>query len=93
MSKNVKPTKAKWIDPDEAPAWSRDAFQRAALHRGGELLRPAEGTLTKRGRPKLENPKRQVTLRLDGEVIDRLKAAGPGWQSRANEILRKAVKA
>lgn len=48
-------------------------------------------TLTRRGRPRLEKPKRQVTIRLDSDVIDRLRASGPGWQSRVNEILKKAV--
>jgi len=41
----------------------------------------------RRGRPKLEKPKRQVTLRLDAEVVDGLRATGPGWQTRANAAL------
>ncbi|CAK0767310.1 conserved hypothetical protein [uncultured Gammaproteobacteria bacterium] len=45
----------------------------------------------KRGRPKLENPKRPVNIRLDPDVLAYFKAAGPGWQSRINETLRKAV--
>jgi len=67
-------------------------FDRAAIYQGETLIRPATGTLTKPGRPKLANPKRQVTLRLDGDLLDRLREAGPGWQSRINEILRAAVK-
>jgi uncharacterized protein (DUF4415 family) len=43
------------------------------------------------GRPKAENPKKAISLRLDQEVIDRFKATGDGWQSRMNEALRKAV--
>ena len=45
----------------------------------------------KLGRPKAENPKKAVSLRLDAEVIERFKAGGEGWQSRMNEALRKAV--
>lgn len=45
----------------------------------------------KLGRPKAENPKKAISLRLDQEVIDRFKAGGEGWQSRMNEALRKAV--
>ena len=41
----------------------------------------------RRGRPKLEKPKRQVTLRLDAEVVEGLRATGPGWQTRANAAL------
>ncbi|MGY2049724.1 BrnA antitoxin family protein [Methylobacterium sp. JK268] len=44
-----------------------------------------------RGRPRLEAPKRQVTLRLDPDVIDRFRASGPGWQVRINAILREAL--
>lgn len=43
------------------------------------------------GRPKKADPKRQVTLRLDTEVVDRFRATGPGWQTRINEALRAAL--
>lgn len=42
-----------------------------------------------RGRPKLVAPKRQVTLRLDADVIDGLRSTGRGWQTRVNEALRQ----
>jgi uncharacterized protein (DUF4415 family) len=44
-----------------------------------------------RGRPKASVTKSSVTLRLDPDVVDRFKAAGPGWQSRMNAALRKAA--
>lgn len=91
MPGNKKSTAPIWTDPDDAPELTNDFFERAALKEGDRVLRPAQGTLTKRGRPKLENPKRQVTIRLDSDLIDRLRESGPGWQSRVNEILRKAV--
>ena len=91
MAKNAKPTSRAWTDPDDAPELTDDFFDRAQLGVGDQVIRPADGTLTKRGRPKLENPKRQVTLRLDSDVLDRLRQSGPGWQSRVNDILRKAV--
>ena len=34
---------------------------------------------------------RWVTRRLDGDVLDRFRAGGPGWQSRINAVLRGAV--
>lgn len=49
-----------------------------------ELLRP-------RGRPPKENPKAQVTLRLDAEVVKHFKAGGPGWQTRINAVLKRAA--
>jgi uncharacterized protein (DUF4415 family) len=66
-------------------------FTRAEIRHGDEVIRPATGTLTKRGRPKLENPKRQVTLRLDADLVDHFRLEGRGWQGRINEALRKVV--
>lgn len=51
----------------------------------------AEAIDRKLGRPKVERPKKAISIRLDQEVIDRFKATGDGWQSRMNEALRKAV--
>jgi uncharacterized protein (DUF4415 family) len=45
------------------------------------------------GRPKSENPKQQVTVRLDADVIAKMRESGPGWQVRMNEILRKGFRA
>jgi len=44
-----------------------------------------------RGRPKVENPKTRVSLRLDPKVVAAFKATGEGWQSRINEILARAL--
>ena len=46
----------------------------------------------KRGQrgPQKTPTKKQVTLRLDKDVVDRFRATGAGWQSRMNEALRKA---
>lgn len=93
MTENNKSISTEWVDPDDGPEWTDEMFERAAIYKGGKLVRAATGTLTKPGRPKLANPKRQVTLRLDGDVLDSLRATGPGWQSRINKILRNAVKA
>lgn len=73
----------KWIDPDDAPELTDEWFARAEVRRDGKVVR--------RGRPRLSNPKQQVALRIDPDVIDRFKADGAGWQSRMNEALRKAV--
>lgn len=93
MPKKDKTTETTWIDPDDAPPWSQEAFDRAEIRDGDRLVREATGTLTKRGRPPIENPKQLVSLRLDQDLLERLRASGPGWQSRVNEILKKAVPA
>ncbi|WP_375403678.1 BrnA antitoxin family protein [uncultured Sphingomonas sp.] len=85
-----------WIDPDDAPELTAELAAVSELRVGGKVVRPATGYLgpngVVRGRPPLgEHPKRQVTLRLDPEILDRFRAGGPGWQGRINEALRKAV--
>jgi uncharacterized protein (DUF4415 family) len=44
-----------------------------------------------RGRPAVESPRQQISLRLDPDVIAKFKASGKGWQGRINKALRKAV--
>lgn len=41
------------------------------------------------GRPPKDAPKVAVKLRLDPDLLAVLKATGPGWQTRANQILRE----
>jgi uncharacterized protein (DUF4415 family) len=50
----------------------------------------AESIRRSRGRPKVEAPKQQVSLRLDPDVIEKFKATGKGWQSRINDVLKAA---
>lgn len=93
-----------WIDPDDAPFLTKEMAAMAQLSVGGKVLRPATGVLTKdgmksvppytipRGRPVHGiEAKKQVTLRLDTDLLERFRAGGPGWQTRLNETLRKAV--
>ena len=68
------------FDPDEAPDLSAPEWQ--------EKFATAK---VQRGRPKAESRKVSTTIRLDADVLDRLKSEGPGWQTRANAILKKAV--
>ena len=79
-------------DPDN-PEWTEEDFARARP--GREVLPPEalEAWARFRGRPKgsITSKKSLVSLRLDNEVLDKFKAGGPGWQTRINEALRKAV--
>ena len=45
-----------------------------------------------KGRPRVETPKHQVTLRLDEAVIEHFKRGGKGWQTRINAALLEAIK-
>ena len=46
-----------------------------------------------RGRPRQAVTRAMVSLRVDPDVLEALRASGRGWQTRVNELLRKAVKA
>ncbi len=67
---------------DELPELTDEMMDRAVPGDGSELLRRG------RGRPRAENPKQQVTMRLDADLIAAMRASGPGWQVRANDVLR-----
>lgn len=56
-----------------------------------DLTASMEREIAARGRPRLEQTKTPVTIRLDPDVIAKFKAGGKGWQSRMNDALRKAV--
>ena len=47
--------------------------------------------LRRPGRPKVEQPKVPVTMRVDADVLAAIKASGAGWQTRVNAVLREAV--
>ena len=72
-----------WNDPDDAPALDRTWFEEAEIKDGDKVIR--------RGRPRSDNTKIAVSLRLDAQVLDWFKKSGNGWQTRMNEILRKAA--
>ncbi|MEM7425912.1 MAG: BrnA antitoxin family protein [Pseudomonadota bacterium] len=66
--------------PEIAAAKAETSKREAAKHK------------VRRGRPKLENPKKQITLRLDADVVAHYRATGRGWQTRINEALRQSSK-
>ena len=76
------PDNPEWTDEELAQARPFDEVFPALA----EKMRKSIG-----GRPKAEKPKVAVSLRLDPEGIEAFKAEGPGWQSRMNQALRKAV--
>jgi len=82
---------------DEIPEWSAADFARARPARevlpeifGAEV---AARMLKPRGRPPLPAPKVSTTIRIDADVMSAFKAAGAGWQTRINAVLREAVQA
>jgi uncharacterized protein (DUF4415 family) len=60
---------------EELPELTEDMLARAKISKGG--------------RPVSDNPRKQLTLRLPADVIERWKATGPGWQTRMADRLSK----
>ncbi|MGI4859126.1 MAG: BrnA antitoxin family protein [Janthinobacterium lividum] len=58
---------------DELPELTEDMLARATLKKGG--------------RPRLENPKKSISLRLSVDVLEKWRATGPGWQTRMAQRL------
>ncbi len=48
-------------------------------------------TPVSRGRPRIPNPKRPITIRLDQKVVVSFKTAGPGCQPHLNEAPQTAA--
>lgn len=82
-------------DPDN-PELTEEFFKNA---RPASEVLPTEVynqlmTLRGRGRPRgsvAAQTKDQVTLRLDHDVLEALKATGRGWQTRVNDLLRADI--
>lgn len=76
-------------DPDN-PEWTETDFARA---RPAAVAVPEVAAAHAR---RMRGPQRRptkvlVSLRIERDVLDRLRASGPGWQSRASEMLRRAI--
>jgi uncharacterized protein (DUF4415 family) len=81
-----------------------DADGRSVDVKTGELIGPdpaIEQPLTRAqlskavvrcGRPPIADRKQTTTLRLDPDLLEHFRKSGPGWQTRINETLRRAVK-
>jgi uncharacterized protein (DUF4415 family) len=64
-----------------------------ALPLTDEQMRSMVPVRVLRGRPKLANKKKLVSIRYSAEVIDYFKASGAGWQARMDAVLKKHVEA
>jgi uncharacterized protein (DUF4415 family) len=73
-------------NPDDAPELTEAMLAQAEVFEGDTFVRRG------RGRPRSAAPKEQISVRLDPDVLAALRAAGPGWQSQINALLRHALR-
>jgi uncharacterized protein (DUF4415 family) len=86
-------TKKDW-DAVDSPELTRAEI--ASLRPAREALPPAIFDALTRRKPGQRGSQKAptktlVSLRLDRDLVDALKAGGSGWQSRVNAMLRKAT--
>lgn len=60
---------------EELPEWTDEMWERAVIKRNG--------------RPISRNPRKQITIRLPADVIEKWRATGPGWMTRMAARLSK----
>ena len=76
------------LDPDN-PEVSDEAF--AAARPASEVCPELVADYVRRRGSQKTPTKELISLRVDQDVLERWRATGPGWQSRINETLRRAV--
>lgn len=79
MPKKKRAGAKPWLDPDDAPELTAEHVARADVYVGETRVRRG------RGRPRAPAAKKQVTIRLDPELLERLHVTDPGWQTRIAE--------
>tara|TARA_R110000787_G_scaffold141302_1_gene254772 strand:+ start:373 stop:630 length:258 start_codon:yes stop_codon:yes gene_type:complete len=77
------------IFDEENPEWTKEDFAKAK--RGEDLPGWVKKAFPRTRGPQKAPTKERVTIRLDAELVQRLRNSGKGWQGRVNEILRKAM--
>ena len=83
-------TKEDWDEVSDNPPLTDD--QLSSMRPFAEVF-PDLAESLKRTRGKQKAPtKEAVSLRLDRDVVTAFRATGPGWQSRINDTLRKAIR-
>jgi uncharacterized protein (DUF4415 family) len=76
----------------ENPEWTKEDFARALpFSQLPESLQAKLLSLKKLRGPQKAATKEVVTIRLSRDVVERLRATGPGWQTRVDTALRQWI--
>ena len=79
---------------NDNPEWIGEDFRKARPASDVIGAKAAAMLVRKGGRPPkpVAERKRQVTMRFAPDLLDAMRATGAGWQSRAEEILRRTYR-
>lgn len=76
----------------ENPEWTREDFANSVpFSQLPESLQTKLRSLKKPRGPQKAPTKEVVTIRLSRDVVERLRATGPGWQTRVDTALRQWI--
>jgi len=86
-------SKEDWDTVSDSPSLTKEELASARPFKEvfPEIALKMEKAIAIRGRPKLEQTKTALNIRLDADIVQHYKKTGRGWQSRMNEALRKAA--
>ena len=87
---SLENTEPEFGTPDEEnPEWTRERMAKAMRYPNfpPELMRLIEADNKKRG-PQKAPRKQAISIRLSADVLEALRATGPGWQARVDDALR-----
>ncbi|WP_298967143.1 BrnA antitoxin family protein [uncultured Methylobacterium sp.] len=79
-------TQADWDEVSDNPEWTEADF--AAARPFTEVFPDLAASLRRRGPVRT---KEAISIRIDSDVLEKLRASGEGWQSRVNDVLRAYV--
>lgn len=91
----MKKPRPSYADPEmideDNPEWTDEMFKSAV--RVYDLPETLQKKLRRPGErgPQRAPKKVQTAIRYDALVLEHFKAAGPGWQTRINDALKKAI--
>lgn len=71
------------------PEWTKEDFAKARPFK--DVFPDLHASIKRsRGRPKVENPKEAVTLRLSPDTVEKFKAVGDDWRAKMAKALERA---
>ena len=73
------------IDRPRRPVSARDKAEALFSAAAPKVTAPAAK------RPAVPGARELVSLRIDSDVLEHFQSAGPGWQDRINDALRRAA--
>lgn len=77
-------------DFDKNPEWAEEDFARARPFKNGFPEQYEAWTKSRAGQPAVEQSKVHIGLHLAVDVVEGVRATGPGYDARVEKVLREA---